>query len=828
MANALDILIKITAQATGVASVFNGTAQSARSLGQAATQSGDAQRGMASMTRQAREQAEQLQARMRATGSTLREASRDLGLTGDAAEDAARSYRMLIAAQRDEENAAKESARETKDSAEEAQEQAQSRFEGIRNAGVAMAAVGIGTGGLMLSAHLREVYEEGAGVERRLEAILKQQNRLGDLDTLNNGIQDVTVRGHFDDDDSLRDATVKLLSFSTQTKDTTELLELAARQARTMGTDVGGVAEQLGKVYGTGAGVAGLRRSGVTIDQADIDRIEKAYKMSKELGQAEFMTVIGAAIKNNSGALEDSLTESQAAANDAARALDEMQSNVGEGAAGAKTRVDALTASVLNAANSAPELEKLAGGFGYVGSIVLTAGGTVLGFLGQLGMARMGLQAMGITGVASFASIGTAAMGAATAVWAALAPLLPLILAIAVVALIAAAAIYAIDKAFHYEEDQELQANIEAGDATDQKRLDIANKYRKKKGQPELTLDEWKASEANDDGQPTGAAAVPGGDVAALQKQVAAIQQGHLSSPSPGAMPTDAGMGASVGVAESGAEGDIEELQDEVAQGRKGFDPNSASNRLRLAQRGERHQKAAERQRRAEQRALDRETKAQAKKAERDRKQFVHAMDAQAKENSDVELAQLEADTELRIKELEDAGASKLQIARVKADAEIRRGEIENAGAGSNDLKAERARKIARIKAQHMVDMAALEDDDSEGENDGDGEGKHGRKGSKQKRRMRLKNLLSYLRGGGSLTELPKGGAVDSAVSRATGDESRLDSGEARSSTLPDSALQTATARVQSQRYDEKRAVWIVKFEDLTLSNPMRGAASML
>jgi hypothetical protein len=265
------------------------------------------------------------------------------------------------------------------------------QLEGVRNKALAVAAVG--AGGIALSKSFQAVYEEGAGVESRLESILKAQNRLNDLEAHNATIQDVTVKGHFADDDEIRNATVLLDSFSVSTSHMGELLEDAARQARTMGTDVGGVAEQLGKAYNTGQ-VASLKKSGVTLSDSDIEGLNAAYARSAAEGQAMFVDVVGAAIKNNSVALGDSLTESQAKANDAARAIDDLQTNIGEGASNAQQNVDGLKNSLISMVAVNPELAKGAGEILTYGSYAAAGIGSLVAFGAQLGQMYLGYQSL--------------------------------------------------------------------------------------------------------------------------------------------------------------------------------------------------------------------------------------------------------------------------------------------------------------------------------------------------------------------------------------------------------------------------------------------------
>jgi hypothetical protein len=265
------------------------------------------------------------------------------------------------------------------------------QLEGVRNKGLAVAAVG--AGGIALSRELQKTYQEGAAVEARLESILKAQNRLGDLGAQNDIVQNVTVKGHFADDDEIRNGAVLLDSFSVKTAHMTELLEDAARQARTMGTDVGSVAEQLGKAYNTGQ-VANLAKSGVTLDPADIEKVNAAYARSAAEGQALFVEIVGAAIRNNTVDLSDSLTATQAQANDAARAMDDIQTAAGEGAANAQANIDGLKNSLIGMVAVNPELAKGAGSLLTYGAYAATGIGSLIAFGAQIGQLFLGVQAL--------------------------------------------------------------------------------------------------------------------------------------------------------------------------------------------------------------------------------------------------------------------------------------------------------------------------------------------------------------------------------------------------------------------------------------------------
>jgi hypothetical protein len=120
----------------------------------------------------------------------------------------------------------------------------------------------------------------------------------------------------------------------------------------------------------------------------------------------ELLTV---AIDRNTVSLEDSLTDAQAAANDAARAMGDLEEAVGTGAGRGKEKVDNLTSSLLGAANANKEFAEGAGEILYLGSAFGAGASSVVGFIAQVGLAKLALQQMGITGTGAWLSTARAA-----------------------------------------------------------------------------------------------------------------------------------------------------------------------------------------------------------------------------------------------------------------------------------------------------------------------------------------------------------------------------------------------------------------------------------
>lgn len=291
------------------------------------------------------------------------------------------------------------------------------KSEKLRDFGAKLA--GAGAAGLVMSQSLINIAEEGNAVEAKLEAVLSAQNRLNDLQSINEGIGEIAVRGHFDDDDALRNATVLMANWEVQTKDMIPLLEAAGRQAQTTGQDVEGMANAFGKAVATG-NYQGLKKTAVSFSEVEIASIKAGYAISQQAGQMALVNSITAAVARTTGELGASLTDAQKAANDAARAGDDLATALGTGASAAKANVDNLLASVLSVAGANQEAAQTAGGLLYVGSAAATAGGTVLALAGQVGMVVAGMSAAGVTGTAAMAAI-TAAAGTALAAMTALA-----------------------------------------------------------------------------------------------------------------------------------------------------------------------------------------------------------------------------------------------------------------------------------------------------------------------------------------------------------------------------------------------------------------------
>jgi len=276
----------------------------------------------------------------------------------------------------------------------------------VRNAGAGMAIAG--GAAHLLSSHLIEVSKEGTEVEARLEAVLKAQGRLNDLNGINTAVDDVASRGHFEDDDAVRNATVLMANWEVKTKDMAPLLEAAGRQAQTTGQSVDEMANSFGKAIATG-NFEGLKRSAVSFSETEEAAIRAGYAVSQEAGQMALVNAITAAVARTTGELGDGLTDAQKRANDFSRAADDAMTNVGAGALSARADVAGLAGRMLALGGGNEGAQRAAGYILEIGSGALTAIGGIAAFTGQLGQSYLALKSFQAARAASSAASGVAA-----------------------------------------------------------------------------------------------------------------------------------------------------------------------------------------------------------------------------------------------------------------------------------------------------------------------------------------------------------------------------------------------------------------------------------
>jgi hypothetical protein len=286
-------------------------------------------------------------------------------------------------------------------------------FEGIANAGARLADAGRSV--QAFSDSMIQASADDRAITQRLESILKAQKRVQDMAKIETEVGRIAVEGHFDDDDSIKEAGVLLASFSVKTEHMGQMMEMAGRQSRTAGKSIQSVGEQLGKAYSTG-NIAMLAKSGLTLGKQEIAAVKAAYGVSKLAGQMKFMEIVGKAVRGNTVSLNDSLTETEKRANDATRAWDGVVTAFGKGGAEAQATTQNIVGSIGKILDTSPGLVQAAGYWTHFGGQAATAGGSVLEVAGNIGSATVGMKSLGITSSLTFTTMKAGAASVAIAV----------------------------------------------------------------------------------------------------------------------------------------------------------------------------------------------------------------------------------------------------------------------------------------------------------------------------------------------------------------------------------------------------------------------------
>lgn len=635
--------------------------------------------------------------------------------------------------------------------------QLQQRLSGMRDAGVGIA--GAGLGAMALANSLAQGAEEGNAIQARLESILEAQHRIQDAGKLGDIITDVTVRAHLDDDDTAAEAVVQMLSDQVATADVPGLLEAAARNAEALKQPLDQVGTLFAKAYAEG-NLSRLKRANILFSEQEEESVKAAFAISETAGRMKFMEVVTAATARSTGELGSGLTDAQKAANDLAREGNAIKDAVGTGAAEAKKGVDNLLGSVLAVVGANKEVAQTAGGVLYVGGVFAAMGGTALATAAQIGLVASTFPAMQAAAITAWAAVS----GGAAAAGIALLPLIGIIAAIA-------AAMVALTAVAVWLENKQYEANIAAGDATDDKRLELANKHRETLGQKSLTMAEYKASEADE----PDSSAPP--DMAALQKQIEGLKNmaqapasvpASLPATSAGvaATPTAPSVTATIAVGDastpssstSGPGSSIEEMQERMMLSTSKTEKAELKKQLFYAKRAAAGDKTAQAERDKYEKALKKQHDQQAKLEEKR---------AAALEDSalDVRQAEIEEFYSTKIAELE-AHASEDDTARTnyaKAMLEAERTEaLGSLNRGpEDDIAGDKKSRLAAIKAKGIRDRAALSfEKDSREEEEKDGSSK----------KDKATSTMAWLRRGGSIFDIDKASqAKGASTSRPEG-----------------------------------------------------------
>lgn len=364
------------------------------------------------------------------------------------------------------------------------------KMEKMRNWGAMMAAAG--AGGLMLSNTMIGIAQEGERALAKLDAMATKRGEGGRVEELANWASDLADQAALVDDDPINEAAAGLFGFGVNADQIKGIMPGLIGQSRLYNQTLDTTAMAFGKAFASGNAGA-LKRVGVTMSDSDVQYVKDA---NTELERSSRLyEVVKKSMDNYSLSITSGMSEGEKAINRQKKALDDVYTAIGKGSQAAQAGVGSITTSIISFIGANEKVAFSIGWMQTMGSNILVVGGSVLTLVGQVGMARLGLDAMGISSVRAFAVMRAGAIRATAAMM----PLLIIVGKIALVALAAAAAIYALDRLMHWQEDKELRANIQAGDDTDQTRLDISNKYRVKRGLPTQTMEQFEGDPNADD-----------------------------------------------------------------------------------------------------------------------------------------------------------------------------------------------------------------------------------------------------------------------------------------------------------------------------------------
>lgn len=376
-------------------------------------------------------------------------------------------------------------------------------------AGIAVA----GGAALLLSHHLADVYREGARADEKLSSMLSKRGEGGAFESMAKWAGELAHNAALVDDDPIKEAAAGLLGFGVNSEQIKQIMPGLIGQSRLYGQSLDAVAMAFGKAFASGNAGA-LKRTGVTISQADIDHINAASTEVEK--QQRLFEAVKVSMDRYALSITEGMSEAEIAANRLALELDNTQTAIGKGSANAEKSMALLGARILSVVGFNPGLAEGAGLIFTYGAGALTAVGSIASFVASIGQAYIALINLGIARSANVAlsgasataagaeaaaitASGVAATGASVGFWSLAAAVAVVLAEMAAVAAIAAAVIYAIDRIAHFREDKRLSANIAAGDVASEELLKIENEKRAKKGLAPLSMEQFQGDANADD-----------------------------------------------------------------------------------------------------------------------------------------------------------------------------------------------------------------------------------------------------------------------------------------------------------------------------------------
>jgi hypothetical protein len=252
---------------------------------------------------------------------------------------------------------------------------------------------GIALGGInMFTSRLISTGQEAANAQKKLEAMLNVRGQSGSLQMLRDAANDISKKTGFDDD-NIADAQAHLLSFGMTAQQVKDILPGAMSQSITMGQDLNSVIDSVGRAMAS-LNAGAMRRSGVVIDQATIDKV-KELKDAGDFagGQKVLFDALKKSFAEYAVKLGEGMDQSTVKIGYFNKVFGDTQETLGQGAANVRAAWMSALTPMLEGLNKNHEgLVSVAGGFIEVG----TQAANVLVPLVQAGMQFRNFKALQI------------------------------------------------------------------------------------------------------------------------------------------------------------------------------------------------------------------------------------------------------------------------------------------------------------------------------------------------------------------------------------------------------------------------------------------------
>lgn len=255
------------------------------------------------------------------------------------------------------------------DEAAKKAENFKSKLEGVRNAGLALGA--IGAAGLLVAGHLADAGMEAEALGVRLEnmaSIAGLQDRVDEI------------------------------------KDMAEQLAIVTKG------DDDAIGAAIGQALATGK-VKALVEYGIVIDETGKKAIEAASKISESAGKQELFNQIMRAGGDAVANMRDNMSHAALTSNEFELRFGNMQEQIGVGAANARAAIlGGILLPIMDIVEASPALQESAGYVLYIGSAGATAVGGIISLGAEVGILTMAFPGLKVAAVGAFTTLKASAL----------------------------------------------------------------------------------------------------------------------------------------------------------------------------------------------------------------------------------------------------------------------------------------------------------------------------------------------------------------------------------------------------------------------------------